>query len=137
VCPVYKELEIDRNTLFRLKVSGMLNYDLTYYLSGPMSGYAYSNYEAFHRASMLLREGGLIIESPAENGLPPADVLKEDHWSWYMAEALNQLQKCDGIILMKGWPQSQGARIELSSALGMGMPVYFLNSTILYSMNRT
>jgi hypothetical protein len=116
---------------------------LTYYLSGPMSGYPEFNFPAFAAAAEWCSRHGVMVVNPAlvvhhePNGLGSAafgDYLADD-----LAEAL--ALGCRGIILLPGWPQSKGARVELGLALALSWPAYYLMSTgrtarSLVDMNR-
>jgi hypothetical protein len=116
-----------------------LDFDLTYYLSGPMTGYDEYNYPAFEAACQTLRATGISIESPHENPAPPTrDAMTEaEIWSYYMEVCYKQMDKCQGIILMKGWPQSTGARQELEIAMQKEWPVWYYHNFQLTNMNRS
>lgn len=111
--------------------------DVMYYLAGPMTGYEDFNYPAFEAAAAALRDAGLKILSPHEVPWPEGHVemTQETLWSIMMEETGKLLGQCGGIILLKGWPQSRGAREELKLALGNEWPVYFYHEFNLYSMN--
>lgn len=112
------------------------------YLSGPMTGYPEFNYPEFKRLSTELRKRGWKIESPHENPAPTqADLeicycgevkravagceCKENRvWHYYMRLCYKQVQRCDSIIMMPGWPESRGARQELQWALELGHTVF-------------
>lgn len=96
-----------------------------------MSGYPKFNYPAFRQAKIWLGGEGIRCVSPHEvdhhelelgvefGSLPFGDYIAED-----ILDALSR--GCKGLILLPGWPQSQGARLELQMALGMAWPVYYL-----------
>lgn len=113
------------------------DFDLTYYLSGPMSGYKDFNYPAFDLACAILRERGIKIESPHENPWPKnhTEMVPEALWSHMMNLCIKQLDKCQGIIMLPGWPTSRGAREELMICLDRKYPVYFFDFDTLHSMN--
>lgn len=115
------------------------DFELTYYLAGPMSGYEDYNYPAFENAAQILRQTGVKIESPHENPWPENyEAMGESKlWIEMMAITHRQMQKCHGIILLKGWPQSRGARIELQEALLKNQPVWFYHNFQLTNMNRS
>jgi hypothetical protein len=46
------------------------------------------------------------------------------------------VEHCSGIILLRGWPQSRGARLELSTAVALDWPVYYYDQGVLHCMNR-
>lgn len=117
-----------------------LNRSLTYYLSGPMSGYENFNYPAFHTAKEFLELCGLSIESPHTNPWPQnhQNMSAETLWQHMMRLCVMQMESCDGIILLRGWAHSRGARIELDAMVKKSAPVYFfdeLNHKVV-DMNR-
>lgn len=119
------------------------DYDLDYYISGPMSGYSGYNYPAFEEAAQILRAHTITVQSPHEIKHDEPNGLGSLPYEDYMEAALALLRKCRGIILLSGWPQSTGARRELALALEMDMPVYFYkydfamgDNALLVCMNR-
>lgn len=115
------------------------DFGITYYLSGPMSGYPDYNYEAFRVASGVLRETGVTLESPHENEWPDGHEAMDpsDLWGDMMEKALSQMEKCNGIILLKGWPQSKGARQELMIGMKLNWPIWYYHDFQLINMNRS
>lgn len=101
---------------------------LTYYLSGPMSGYKNYNYDAFDRATRTFRYTGLSIESPHENPSPEGANEMEPGalWKHMMGLCMEQMERCSGIILLPGFYRSSGAMIELGVARNKKWPAYFL-----------
>lgn len=101
-----------------------------FYLSGPMSGYENYNYKEFERVTNLLRDEGYLVISPHE--IPPPDVpypTEEGTWQYYLAQCHLQIELCQAIILLRGWPESRGARTELNWALNLKFPVYYFDHT--------
>jgi len=84
------------------------------YISGPMTGHPGHNYPAFHRMAQKFRAAGFHVENPAEN---PGF----DSWEGYMRHALAKLLTCDAILMLDGWENSRGAKIERNLALELGM----------------
>jgi len=110
--------------------------DLTYYLSGPMAGYADHNFPAFEAAMTELRDAGLSILSPHKVEHPNLSG-KPEEWAEYLRNDLKEmLSFCQGIILLRGWPQSRGARLELSIAQALDWPTYYYNDFTLTNMNK-
>lgn len=95
------------------------------YLSGPMTGYPSYNYAAFERAASDLRFMSWNIVSPHEIPAPSIPLEEDALWKYYMKECKKQMEGCDSIILMAGWPESRGANQELMWALEDDMTVYF------------
>lgn len=109
------------------------DFDKIYYLSGPMAGYPEHNFPAFQKAMEELEESGVLIRSPHKMKPPMANPTDQD----YLAHDFAQMcMRCDGIILLQGWPQSVGARAELEIAMTLKWPVYYYEDWTLYDMNR-
>lgn len=88
------------------------------YIAGPMSGLPELNYPAFHAMAAQLRAAGRHVENPAENPAPHCN-----SWLGYMRLAVAQLATCDTVVMLHGWEQSRGARVEYQLAVGMGLRV--------------
>lgn len=92
--------------------------DEVIYVAGPMTGLPDFNFPAFHSMSARLRELGFIVLSPAEHnhgfGKP---------WQFYMREALSLLLKCDSVIMLEGWNNSKGAKLEWHIAQALQMKI--------------
>jgi hypothetical protein len=86
------------------------------YISGPMTGLPEFNYPAFHAVAATLRSKDYRVENPAENAPQP-------DWASYMRQALEQMMRCDEVVLLPGWQESSGAVWEASIAHGLGMPL--------------
>lgn len=94
-----------------------------FYIAGPMSGLQDSNYPAFNAAAEKLRAMGYEVSNPAENPEPPCK-----SWKAYMRMAIAQVARADAVVLLPGWEQSRGARLEnhIASELGLArMPLEF------------
>jgi len=93
------------------------------YVSGPMTGIPEFNYPAFEAACFALRAAGHHVVSPHEIN-PPDGV---DHpWEWYLRRDIVGLLECEAIVVLPGWEQSRGARLETLIAEGLGMGFYTL-----------
>lgn len=107
---------------------------ITYYLSGPMHGIPLQNYPAFQAACDNLRSAGYRILSPHEKDTS-ATAAESVSWEAHLREDLTLLlSSCGGVILLPGWPTSAGARLELTVALALSMPIYFYEGQRLRSM---
>ena len=93
------------------------------YLSGPMTGYPEGNYEEFRAMSARLRFKGHEVLDPSENfegkqvgeeGITREDCMRED---------INNVLRADAVAVMRGWQKSKGARLEVSIAREVGIPV--------------
>lgn len=107
---------------------------MKYYLAGPMSGYPQMNIPMFDRVAQLLREWDYDIVSPAE--LDDEDTRKAalanldgsgdgecngQTWGDFLARDVKLIADgVQGIILMPGWENSRGARLEAFVAVGCG-----------------
>ena len=100
------------------------------YIAGPMRGYPLFNYPAFDEAAAYVRSLGMQAVSPAEKdrkwGVDEArpetavniDMAKVMRWD------LRQVLSCDGIVLLPGWHNSQGARLERIVAESTGRKIF-------------
>ena len=89
------------------------------YLCGPMTGYPQHNHKAFNAMARELRAHGVVVFSPAENGLPANAA-----WSTHMRVDLRMLMGCDRVATLPGIEASKGAQLELHIARELGMPVH-------------
>lgn len=89
------------------------------YLAGPMTGLPNHNFDAFNKAASNLRGRGWEIVNPAEldNGRTDLD------WSYCMKRDLRLLLECDAVVLLPGWQQSKGAKIEAGIARNLGITI--------------
>ena len=97
------------------------------YVSGPMTGYPEFNYPAFEDACKRLRAVGYEVVSPHE--VNPADGT-EHSWEWYLRRDIIALMDCDNIVVLPGWEQSKGARVETELGGVLGMSVLPLASLV-------
>ena len=106
---------------------------ITYYISGPMAGYPDLNFPAFQRAKDALTLCGYSVFSPHD-----VDHGETTEWADFLRNDIKiMMERCSGIILLRGWPQSKGSRLELATAVALNWPVlYFDGRTAHYCMNR-
>jgi len=95
--------------------------DKKVYISGPMRGYADYNYPAFHAAAKSLEAEGYKVLNPAENFNGATDL----EFETYMREDISMLLKATHIYMLKGWQNSDGARLELAIAKALGLEVSY------------
>lgn len=93
---------------------------MTLYTAGPMRGRPDFNYPAFNALAARLRADGFTVNCPAENF--GGDSTHE--YSEYMNLDLRMVLDSDGIVLMPGWRDSEGARLEASIAKALGKKFY-------------
>lgn len=110
---------------------------MTYYIAGPMTGIEGHNYPAFEKATAHLRRDGLKVLSPHEFFPPPGEdfdpVLGRIQ---RLRKDVSFLSNCDATLLLPGWSESRGARMELNLALELGMRVYYFhNNEVVYNVS--
>lgn len=109
------------------------------YIAGPMSGIPKFNYPAFIKAAEQLREKGYEVRNPAEMDSPEVQkvamrsrkgIVKtlNETWGDFLSRDVKIVaDDVDGIVLLKGWQKSRGARLETYVALTVGKPVWFVD----------
>lgn len=102
------------------------------YLAGPMTGYADYNRPAFTAAAEHVRAQGWVPVNPHDtdpthDGDCPSGDRHGGHPNacWYAA-SLAVLASCDAVLMLPGWEQSEGARLEHDEARRLGLPVRLL-----------
>lgn len=95
------------------------------YISGPMSSFPDFNHPAFHKAAANLRSRGVRVENPAENKPPACGT-----WEGWMKIAVLQLLRCKSIVMLPGWENSRGARLERKIAGELGLHVVLLSDLV-------
>ncbi len=111
------------------------------YIAGPMRGVAWFNYPLFDRVAKELRDAGNEVISPADEdrkvGFDPfanpeyriADACtfpseaSFESFDKTVRRCLEAVLRCDEIVLLPGWENSQGALAELAIAAWMGKRV--------------
>lgn len=86
------------------------------YIAGPMTGLPRFNRPAFNHAALELSFEGHTILNPASlpDGLSQAE---------YMDICLAMLRCADGVYLLKGWENSDGAIVERALAKKLGLEI--------------
>lgn len=90
----------------------------TLYISGPMTGYPDHNFPMFDWVEAALQHVGYRTLNPATKGIVP-------DWTWedYLRHDLRQVLDADGVAVLDGWECSRGARLEVTTAQALGIPV--------------
>jgi hypothetical protein len=87
------------------------------YLSGPMTGSANYNHETFHRVAKEFRDVDFMVCNPAE--FFEGDTTRER--KEYMRESFKYILEADTVVLLPGWEESRGARLEAAVATELGL----------------
>ena len=102
------------------------------YISGPMTGYTNYNFKAFFDAEDFIRSLGYMALNPAwQDGYTFEEAIKHakisgHSWGDYMREDLKMLMMADSILLLDGWRESRGAKLETIVAQALDMDFYRL-----------
>jgi hypothetical protein len=87
------------------------------YISGPITGIKDMNRSAFDEAKKALEALDYVAVSPLD-----VCITAHGYWKWedYMRADIEAMMKCGAIMMLDGWEQSKGAKIEhdLAEALG-------------------
>lgn len=113
------------------------------YVSGSITGLERNVYTtAFHAAVQDGLAKGWLPINPLNvsacddhsclqmeyNSLQPAsgDTYGQHTWECYMRHDIMAMMGCSTILMLQGWRRSKGARLELSLAAQLGMPILFM-----------
>ena len=97
------------------------------YVAGPMTGLPEFNYPAFEAAARDLRALGFDVSNPVEiDHAAGHDVNRDGPQSHrdYMRRDLPEVLSCDAVVVLPGWENSKGARIEVGVAVECGLGVF-------------
>lgn len=97
---------------------------MLYYLSGPMTGLPDHNRPAFNEAAAQLRSHGFTVWNPAEE----FDATVIYPRKVYLRKDIEALLKCDAIVMIDGWENSAGAKLELDIAKELELPIFFMRT---------
>lgn len=88
------------------------------YISGKMNGL--DNYhELFNKAEDEYSKKGYKVINPARFEHI------EGKWSDFMLHDLHVLDKCDSILMLNNWKESNGAQVEYWFAQGKGLKIIY------------
>ena len=91
------------------------------YLSGKISGTDLDYVRRlFDKVATTLRALGHEVTNPLCNGLS-----ETAPWEAHIAKDIANLLQCEGIYMLQGWEESQGARIEHAVAKELGKVVFY------------
>lgn len=80
--------------------------------------------ERFAAAEATLKKAGFEVINPAKTN---ATLPLSFSWEEYMAVCMKLIDFCDAVVMLHGWENSQGARLELEKAEQKGLLVYYEN----------
>lgn len=89
------------------------------YLSGPMDDVEDFNHPLFHRVAQEFRNANFAVCNPAEF----FDGDKTRERKEYMREAFKYVLEADTIVLLPGWENSKGARLEAAMATELDLTI--------------
>ncbi|MDD4572576.1 MAG: DUF4406 domain-containing protein [Sphaerochaeta sp.] len=92
------------------------------YISGPMSGLDDDNRDEFSRMASLLQAKGHEPVNPHNISKEAEARIKKPSYFDYLRADLAILMTCDAYVLLDGWGDSNGARIEKGLADDLGIP---------------
>ena len=87
------------------------------YISGPMTGIPEFNYPEFERVKNLI----------GERAISPHCIHKNEtdlSWRGYMKRNIKALLECDEIVMLEGWENSKGAKLERLIAESLEFKIY-------------
>lgn len=90
------------------------------YISGPITGLPDGNMPAFARAERLLNNSGYACINPAVYGAATPEYPYVEH----LRRDFRDLLRCNGLVLLDGWQNSNGATAEVFLAKKLDMPIY-------------
>ena len=104
------------------------------YISGGISGVP-DYQDRFAVADQMVFGMGLDPVNPLAIQACPDDQCFGDQaerfnghtWSCWLRHDLIELLRCGHIFMLPGWQYSQGARLEMRTALDVGINIHFLN----------
>lgn len=88
-----------------------------YYLSGPVSNRPADMVAAQFAAAEIMAQDAFEVVNPTAN------VSINEEWAPAMIKCLQDLMGCEAIIMLPGWIESPGAKIERDFAERIGMRV--------------
>ena len=99
---------------------------LLIYIAGPYTAPTRAGIEAnIERATLVALDVAALGVMPVCPHANTGDARFSDvqPYQFWIAGTLDLLRKCDAIVLVDGWRESNGARGEVDEARGLGMPI--------------
>jgi hypothetical protein len=105
---------------------------MTVYLSGPMTGVEDFNRPQFQEAAAGLRKQGYTVIVPGEE--ETYDAAEAAAWAlgkqkreFYLSRDIDWIQEvADVVVVLPGWEESEGSKLEVLVAQAIGVPVFVL-----------
>lgn len=106
------------------------------YAAGPMRGLPWFGFPVFDEVTRCLRGMGHEVVSPAEMDLaegldislyedPETPLPPEFDITERLVADIEEISRCDGIVMLPGWPHSKGASAELAFAKALDLTVFY------------
>lgn len=108
------------------------------YISGPITGH--NDWQEQHHAviKQVTRAGDIPLHALyVAQGYDPTmhedgrELSEEDTWSYWMEFNIGLLTAADMVLLMPGWENSRGCRIEVAYAMTQNIPVIPLEAYLI------
>ena len=96
------------------------------FISGPMTGYPDFNFPLFNAVSKILIQKGFDVVNPVNICLKykKEKVLSDkDVFTAMIDEQQKEERKCTVLLLLPGWEDSVGVRLELQTAIELKMKI--------------
>lgn len=91
------------------------------YISGAIAHHDFDErVRAFQCAAEYIKAQGGTPVNPFDNGVPV-----NAGWREHMKADIHALTECDGILMLRGWELSKGAKIEFDVATSCGLEVWY------------
>ena len=97
------------------------------YLSGKITGREKEDYSRqFARAETFYKTSGFDVENPVKIGEEVLKINPKAEWQDFMIRDLEALRTCTHIVLLEGWEESKGAKMEKAEAEKLGLEIMYL-----------
>lgn len=94
------------------------------YLSGKITGLDKEEYtKQFAKAEAFYKAGGFDVVNPVTIGEAILKNNPKAKWEDFMQEDLKALRTCTHIVLLEGWEESKGAKMEKAEAEKLGLEI--------------